>query len=150
MATITPLSLVNARSLAELVYVSCTSTLTARGYLHPTRGCLHPARGCLHPGTHLRGVVAQPVVGLSEVVEDDAAAVAAAGRQHDGGGGVRLAGHPGGVEGVGDQEEGHDQDHPTGHLVEREGGDMKEWLTKPPSIDYVTSSGAQDDRPELQ
>lgn len=67
--------------------------------------------------------MAQPVVGLPEVVEDDAAAVAAARREHDGGGGVGLAGHPGGVEGVGDQEEGHDQDHPAGHLADR--GDMK-------------------------
>ena len=72
-------------------------------------------------GAHLRGVVAQPVVGLSEVVEDDAAAVTTARREHDGGGGVGLAGHPGGVEGVGDQEEGHDQDHPTGHLVDMSG-----------------------------
>lgn len=67
----------------------------------------------------LGGVVAQPVVGLSEVVEDDAAAVSSAGRQHDGGGGVSLAGHPGGVEGVCDEEEGHDQDHPAGNLAGR-------------------------------
>ena len=113
MATITTLPVVNTHSIAEL---SCISTLLT------AQGCLHPAWGCTLHGAHLRGVVAQPVVSLSEVVEDDAAAVSAAGRQHDGGGGVRLAGHPGGVEGVGDQEEGHDQDHPTGHLVEREGG----------------------------
>lgn len=61
--------------------------------------------------------MAQPVVGLSEVIEDDAAAVTAAGRQDDGGGGVSFAGHPGRVEGVCDEEEGHDQNHPTGNLV---------------------------------
>lgn len=62
--------------------------------------------------------MAEPVVGLSEVVEDDAAAVAAAGRQDDRGGGVGFAGHPGRVEGVCNEEEGHDQNHPTGNLEE--------------------------------
>lgn len=62
--------------------------------------------------------MAEPVISLSEVIKDDAAAVATASRQHDGWGGVGFAGHPGRVEGVCDQEEGHDQDHPTGHLVE--------------------------------
>lgn len=67
---------------------------------------------------YLRGVVAEPVISLSEVIKDDAAAVATASRQHDGWGGVGFTGHPGRVEGVCNQEEGHDQDHPTGHLGE--------------------------------
>lgn len=60
--------------------------------------------------------MAEPVVGLSEVVKDDAAAVSSAGGQDDGGRGVGFTGHPGGMEGVGDEEESHDQDHPTGNL----------------------------------
>lgn len=45
--------------------------------------------------TDLRCVVSEPVIRLSEVIEDDAAAITTAGGQHDGGGGVRLTGHPG-------------------------------------------------------
>lgn len=60
--------------------------------------------------------MSEPVISLSEIVEDDSAAVSSAGREHDGGGGVGLAGHPRGVEGVCDQEESHDQDHSTGNL----------------------------------
>lgn len=67
--------------------------------------------------TDLRSVVAEPVVGLSEVIEDDAAAVTSAGRQDNRRGGVGFAGHPGRVEGVCNEEEGHDQNHPTGNLV---------------------------------
>lgn len=64
----------------------------------------------------LGSVVSEPVIRLSEIVEDDAAAVASAGREHDGGGGIRLTRHPRRVEGVRDQEESHDQDHSTGNL----------------------------------
>ena len=53
----------------------------------------------------LRGVHPEPPVGLPEVVEDDPGAVVWAGGQHDAGGAVCLAGHPGAVEGVGDQQE---------------------------------------------
>lgn len=66
--------------------------------------------------TDLRCVVSEPVISLSEVIEDDAAAVTTAGGQHDWGGGVRLTGHPGGVESVCDKEERHNQNHPTCHL----------------------------------
>lgn len=66
--------------------------------------------------TDLGGVVAEPVVRLSEVVKNDAAAVTSAGRQDDWGRGVGFAGHPGRVEGVCDEEESHDQNHPTGNL----------------------------------
>lgn len=60
----------------------------------------------------------EPVVSLSEVVKDDAAAVASAGWQDDGGRGVGFACHPGRVESVCDEEEGHNQDHATGNLVD--------------------------------
>lgn len=60
--------------------------------------------------------MSEPVISFSEIVEDDSAAVASASRQHDGGGGIGLARHPRRVEGVRDQEEGHDQDHSTGNL----------------------------------
>lgn len=70
--------------------------------------------------TDLRSVVAEPVVSLSEVVENDAAAVASTSRQDDWGGGVGFAGHPGGMESVRDEEEGHDQNHPTGNLVDKQ------------------------------
>lgn len=65
--------------------------------------------------------MAQPVISLSEVVKDDPAAIPATGRQHDGRRRIRLAGHPGRVEGVGDEEESHDQDHAAGNLVEQIG-----------------------------
>lgn len=74
----------------------------------------------------LGSVVSEPVISLSEIVEDDAAAVAPASREHDGGGGICLAGHPRRVEGVRDQEESHDQDHSTGDLQPaRQGGKEK-------------------------
>ena len=60
--------------------------------------------------------MSEPIVRLSEVIEDDAAAITSTGRQDDGGRGVSFTGHPGGVEGVRDEEEGHDQNHPTGNL----------------------------------
>lgn len=63
--------------------------------------------------------MAKPVVGLSEVVKDDAAAIASTGRQDNRGRGVGFAGHPGRVKGVCDEEEGHDQNHPTGNLVDK-------------------------------
>lgn len=63
-------------------------------------------------------VVPQPVISFSEIIEDDPAAIPTAGRENDGGGGIGLTGHPGGVEGVGDQEERHDQDHAAGNLQE--------------------------------
>lgn len=66
--------------------------------------------------TDLRCVVSEPVIRLSEVIEDDATAVTTAGGEHDGWGRVRLTGHPGGVEGVCDEEERHNQNHPTRHL----------------------------------
>lgn len=67
--------------------------------------------------TDLRCVVAEPVVGLSEVIKDDAAAVASTGWQDNRWRGVGFAGHPGRVEGVRDEEESHYQNHPTGNLV---------------------------------
>lgn len=68
--------------------------------------------------TDLRSVVAEPVVSLSEVIEDDAAAVASTGRQDNWGRRVSFTGDPGRVKGVCDEEEGHDQNHPTGNLVD--------------------------------
>lgn len=74
-------------------------------------------KGCgLGCAADLGGVVSEPVVSLSEIVEDDAAAVTTASREHNGGRGVGLARHPGRVEGVRDQEESHDQDHSAGDL----------------------------------
>lgn len=64
--------------------------------------------------------MSEPVIRLSEIVEDDAAAVASASREHDGGRGIGLARHPGRVEGVRDQEESHDQDHSAGNLTIRQ------------------------------
>lgn len=66
--------------------------------------------------TDLRRVVAEPVVGLSEVIENDATPIASAGRQDNRRRGVSFAGDPGRVEGVSNEEEGHDQNHPTGNL----------------------------------
>lgn len=66
--------------------------------------------------TDLWCVVSEPVIRLSEVIEDNATAITTAGREHNRRGGVRLAGHPGGVEGVCDEEERHNQNHPTRHL----------------------------------
>eukprot|EP00053_Salpingoeca_punica_P010929 m.97584 g.97584 ORF g.97584 m.97584 type:complete len:573 (+) comp15536_c0_seq2:800-2518(+) len=57
----------------------------------------------------LRGVVAQPVVGLAEVVEDGAGAVVLAGGEDDRRGGVGLRGDPGAVVGVHAEEDGHDE-----------------------------------------
>lgn len=73
------------------------------------------ANGLMDP-TDLRCVVSEPVISLSEVIKDDATAVTTASGEHNGGGGVSLAGHPGGVESVCDEEERHDQNHPTRHL----------------------------------
>lgn len=67
--------------------------------------------------TDLRSVVAEPVVGLSEVIKDDTAPVTSTCRQDYRGRGVGFAGHPCRVEGVCNEEEGHDQNHPTGNLV---------------------------------
>lgn len=68
--------------------------------------------------TDLRSIVAEPVVSLSEVIKDDATAITATGWQNNWGRGVGFTGHPGRVEGVCNEEEGHDHDHPTGNLEE--------------------------------
>lgn len=62
----------------------------------------------------------EPVIGFPEIIKYDAAPVATSGRQDNGGRGVGFTGHPCGVEGVRNKEEGHDQDHPTGNLGERQ------------------------------
>ena len=54
--------------------------------------------GCVH---------AKPPVRLSEIVENNPGAVVGAGGEHDTGRAVGLTRHPGAVEGVGDEEEGH-------------------------------------------
>lgn len=68
--------------------------------------------------TDLRSIVAEPVVSLSEVIKDDATAITSTGWQNNWGRGVGFTGHPGRVEGVCNEEEGHDHDHPTGNLEE--------------------------------
>lgn len=69
-------------------------------------------------GADLRGVVTEPVIGFPEIIKYDAAPVTTSGWQDNGGRGVGFTGHPCGVEGVCNKEEGHDQDHSTGNLGE--------------------------------
>lgn len=71
-------------------------------------------------GADLRGVVTEPVIGFPEIIKYNAAPIATSGWQHNGGRGVGFTGHPCRVEGVCNKEEGHDQDHPTGNLEERQ------------------------------
>ena len=55
--------------------------------------------------------MSQPVIRLSEVIEDDASAIVAASRQNDRWTRIRLRRHPRAVERVHDQEDGHNQDN---------------------------------------
>ena len=60
---------------------------------------------------HLSGVVSQPIVSLSEIVEYDSPAVSCARRQNDGGWRIRFRCHPNAVERVRRQEECHHANH---------------------------------------
>ena len=70
-----------------------------------------------NPDTNLWGVLSEPIVSLPEIVEDDSGAVVLFGGEDDGGRRVRLGSDPGAVEGVGDQEHGHQSHHHRRHLV---------------------------------
>ena len=56
-------------------------------------------------------VVSQPIVGLSEVVEDDLVTIVRLSRQHNRRARVSLRGHPCAVECVARQQEAHEENH---------------------------------------
>lgn len=60
--------------------------------------------------------MSEPIVSLSEVVKYDPATITCTGGENDGGTGVGLGGDPGTVEGVGNQEGGHQEHNTCGHL----------------------------------
>jgi hypothetical protein len=56
-------------------------------------------------------VVSQPIVGLSEIVEDDLVTIVRLSRQYNRGARVSLRGHPCAVECIARQQEAHEENH---------------------------------------
>ena len=74
--------------------------------------CIQMKEGC----THLRCVVSEPVVGLSEVVENDLVTIVALGREDDRWTGISLGRDPRAMECVVGQDEANEKDDTGGDL----------------------------------